>query len=269
MRPTIHITPRRTVGLLAAVLVGLVAIQLVITFCHLVLRVKVAALTNLFDMNREGNVPTLFNVLLFFLVSALFLMIARSQQGRPRWPWLLLAAMAGFLGIDEGSEIHEHFTFFTIRSIKDGTLDPNSMRWVFFAWTIPYVLVFGAILGVLIPWLVRLERRVRNGLFLAGSIYLLGAVVTEIIGGHVAADLLLHAPPDSAFGWLPCEAYTAGACFLYNDPLYVGLYTLEETLEMTGVIVAVGALLGHVGRLGARINMVFVDEGIRDPQTKP
>ncbi len=238
----------RAVLVLLVILAVLIALHGVVAIGHLAFHLRLGAMTKLFDVDIEANVPTLFNVLLFLVVAALFLMAGNMHTGRGRWPWYLMAAIMAFLGMDEGSQVHERFMNFTLRLLGDGEMRIGQMGWLFYAWTIPYLVGAAALLVLLLPWLMRIEARLRNGLLLAGAIYVLGAAGMEAFGGKTAERLLVDMRPPESYAWLPCDVYVASDCFLYADAGYVAIYTIEETLEMTGLILCIGVMLRLLAR---------------------
>lgn len=242
-----HFSASKGIIVLFAILACLLLLHGVVAIGHLVFHARLGAMTKLFDVDCEANVPTLYNVLLFFITAALFFMAGNMHEGRARWPWYLMAAIMAFLGVDEGSQIHERFMNFTLRLMGGGDMRIGEMGWLFYAWTIPYLIAAAMLLILLLPWLVRLEARVRYGLLLSGAVYVLGAAGMEAYGGKIAEQLLVaHASTD--YPWLPCDVYPTEGCFLYADPWYVTIYTIEETLEMTGLILCIGVLLRMLAR---------------------
>src|SRR5690606_23280057 len=171
----------------------------------------------------------------------LFYLHGKTEAGKKRRGWYLMAVVFIFLGIDEGSQVHEKFMFFSQRLLNTGGIRTADLGWFYYSWVIPYGLAAAGLVLVLSRWLFNLPPKLRRGLILSGSIYLLGAVIMEMASGK--ASLATYHPP-SDFPWLPCESYTDFAnCWLYMDPAYITLYTLEEILEMTGLILAVHFLL--------------------------
>jgi hypothetical protein len=95
---------------------------------------------------------------------------------------------------------------------------------------------------VLSPWLIKLSPVTRKRLVLSGLVYVFGAIFLEMAGGKLSRVLPFRDP--SNFPWLPCEIYDDPmACWMYMEPSYIALYTLEELCEMTGLILCIRALL--------------------------
>ncbi|MBX2978272.1 MAG: hypothetical protein KF905_03165 [Flavobacteriales bacterium] len=253
MQITLRLHAKPVVFVLFAVLAGLLAMHTFVALSHLVFQNEVSALTVLFDMDREANVPTLFNVLLFFLGAVLFYLLGRAEQGRDRWAWRLMVFAFIFLGVDEGSQIHERFMLFTLRLMgHDGTTGAE-MGFLYYAWIIPYFIAAVVLFGVLGRWLLRLEAQLRWGLLLSGAIFVFGAVFMESFSGNVAAGIVSNTWNPADHPSIPCHAYPAGQCMLYADPLYVALYTMEEMMEMSGLILCAGFLMRGLERREAKV----------------
>ncbi|MBS1546654.1 MAG: hypothetical protein JST38_19840 [Bacteroidetes bacterium] len=238
----IRLQSRETTRYLFTILGVLLALHLWVAFCHLVLHWKVEALTQLVDVDLEANLPTFFNVALFFIAAMLFYLHGKAEQGAHRRGWFVMAVAFCFLGIDEGSQIHEKFMMFTLRLMNHGKQDGGDLGWFYYAWVIPYGLATIALVVTLGGWLFKIRPELRKGLVISGTIYVFGAIFLEMAGGKLARTLPFQ--DASNFPWLPCNIYDdPGSCWLYMEPRYIILYTLEETCEMTGLILCIGALL--------------------------
>lgn len=245
----------RTTRSLFLMLGILVLLHLVVVFCHVVLHAKVEALTQLVDLDLESNLPTYFNSALFFIGAILFHLHGRTEAGKKRAGWYLMAAVFIFLGIDEGSQVHEKFMLFTHRLLNTGGIETADLGWFYYSWVIPYGLAAIGLLLLLSRWLFNLAPMLRWGMILSGATYLLGAVIMEMAGGK-AAQATYYPPSD--FPWLPCESYSdPGSCWLYMDPTYITLYTLEEVLEMTGLILAIHFLLRAIEDKGLTLSLAL------------
>lgn len=252
----LNISSRRTGRWLLLALGILFVLQWAINLAHLVAHRRFAAFTELFDMDREGNVPVFYNCFLFFFCSFLFYLNGRSHEGREARPWKLMAGVFIFLGIDEGSQIHEKLMLPTIRLLNHGQQTGTDMGWLYYAWYIPYGAAALVLLLVLTPWLLRMEKGLRARLLGTGVVYVTGAVVLEALSGKVAERDVTISPEQ--LSWLPCEVYDPGQCHLYANWRYVATYTAEETMEMLGLILCAMVLISvlekrkitFVGRMG-------------------
>ncbi len=168
----------------------------------------------LFNINRESSVPTWYASSLL-LVCAVFLgLIAWNKYvNREAYHrhWMGLACIFLYLSVDEGATIHEILTEPLQASL--GTGGPLFFAWVVVA--IPLVLLF--VLAYFRFWW-NLPSRIRTLFFLAGMIYVGGALGIEMIGAN--------------------QWYHDGGTSL----LYSTIGTLEEFCEMMGVITLIYAL---------------------------
>jgi hypothetical protein len=255
--------PRQLLRLLFSVLVLLLAMHAMVAIGHLYFRIEFGALTRLLDMDLEANLPALYNVLLFFLGAFLFYLVGRSEPAaKARSPWYLMAGVFVFLGFDEGAQIHEKLMLVTLRLMGHEEGSDGTLGWLYYAWTIPYGIAALALFAVLAPWFLRLETRLRWGFLVAGAIYIGGALVMEAYSGKVAESYMMNAGPDDDHPWMPCFAYPKGQCFLYTIPAYVMAYTVEEVMEMTGLILCIGVLADALERRRVRVEVSFGGERV-------
>ena len=180
-------------------------------------------LVRLFSLDQEGNVPTWFAQTLLASIAGLFGVIAlrRKDAGESRtWPWFFLSIVFVYLSIDEGAQIHELTIepFQNLLGIESGFL--------FFAWIVPMGLAILVATILLLSFFIRLDKALRNQLFLAAFVFLLGAIGMEMISG----------------------AYWESVDFVY-DMRYRVYNAIEEGLENTGSILAIVALYTHVKNL--------------------
>lgn len=194
-------------------------------------------LVPLFNLGLESNVPTFVASLLLLSSALLFLFLWRvdGTGDGPNNAWLLLAAVFGFLSLDEFSMIHEKL----IEPVRDA-LDVGGL--LFFAWIIPYAIAALVLALAVAPTIWRLETPFQALLALAAALYLSGAIGVEMIGGRYY------------------EAQGEVADLTYR--LY---QTLEESLEFAGAIVLIYTLLHLVGAR-APVTIVQIDF---EPRTEP
>lgn len=246
---------RQIVTTLFLFLALLLVMHLVVAVAHLFLHREFGAFTVLFDMDREANMPALFNVMLFFLGALLFFLLGRTSQGRDRWPWMLMTFIFLFLALDEGSQIHEKLMLITLRLMGSTGTSREDMGFLFYAWIIPYFIGVVVLAIVLFPWLIRLEPQLRWGLMLSGTVYVFGAIFMESYSGKVAEDIIKYPWDPASKPWMPCHAYISGQCMLYADAWYVTLYTIEEVMEMSGLILCAGFLMRGLERRQAKVTL--------------
>lgn len=175
------------------------------------------SILQLFDFNSENSFPTLYSFLIL-LLSAILLylvgMLTKRQGGRGR-AWFILSLVFLFLAIDESLMIHEALMIPVRESF-------NATGFLYYAWIIPYSILL-VLLGLsLIPFILKLPSDTRRNFILAGLIFVAGALGVEALAGwHV-----------TSFG--------------DNNLTYEVLYTVEELLEMLGIVLFIHALLKHI-----------------------
>lgn len=212
----ISLSPRRVAAVLAGCATLLLSLHVASEALHhaydkplihdLQLRVSV---------DEEASLPALFSAVMLLLCLALLLLIARAPATRRKLPWTVLGGAFLFLALDEAVAIHE------------GLMAHMSPRvggsgYLHFVWVVPYGIGTAVLAAVYIPFLRSLPRRSARLFVAAGSVFVVGALGFEMLGGKVA---------DSS-GY---EAFS-----------YTALSTAEETLEMAGVIIFVYALLAFI-----------------------
>ena len=175
-----------------------------------------------FNIDRERNLPTTFQALLF-LGSALSLTgiaIMRRLEG-DRWTrhWALLALVFLLLAWDEIVEIHERF----IEPLRRA-FDLQGI--FFFGWIIPAGIAVLLLCAAYLRFMLALEHRTRNLLIAAAVLFLSGAIIMEGIGGWYYDRI------DQA-----------------TNMVYVSMATFEESLESAGLILFVYAMLSYLSRI--------------------
>jgi hypothetical protein len=176
------------------------------------------------DLDGEANLPATFSAALLALVGLGFLFLAgeRRSRGERAWPVVVLAVVAGYLGLDEASELHESLALFAER--LHATLGLHN-----FAWLVPGVLLAVAG-GVVALRLARaLPARLRLRLVGAGVVYLFGALVMEYVTSFFLVDL-----PGTAELTAP------------QPVSYILLNAVEEGSEMLGALLALAAVLAEL-----------------------
>jgi hypothetical protein len=172
-----------------------------------------------FDMDREDNFPTWYASMSLALAALLMALIAewaRRVAGRWARHWQGLALLFVGLSMDELLELHERL----IDPMK-GLLHLDGLGIFRFAWVIPG-LAGVAVLGLAyLRFLGALPPRIRRRIVLAGALYVVGAVGFEMLGGAFESS--------------------AG-----RGLAYALIVAVEETLEMLGVAVLIGALLEYI-----------------------
>lgn len=161
------------------------------------------------SLSYESNLPTWFSSSQLLLCALAAGSIAHnSAQWRRHW-WFI-TGLAAWISLDEAAELHEHL---------GGYLGGTGV--FYFDWVIPAAAIVTMLVLVFVPFIRALHPPTRMRLIVAGVVYVSGALVMELPLGWWTEQ---HGPD------------TIG---------YALIDWVEETLEMVGVALAVGALLAH------------------------
>lgn len=219
-------------------LFGCAAVLLLLSLAGQVARLHLgvsgdAPLVHWFNVDHEQNVPTTFSVGLPLVACAILLAIARIEQVRrnpDRMRWIVLGLGFGLLAIDEAWQQHERLTH-TARSFLGG----GNLGYFQFAWVLPGLVVVITLVAYFWAFLRRLPSPFGWRFFIAGCVYVSGAVGCEMLGGRYAS---IHG---------------------LDNLGYVLLVTAEEGLEMSGVILFIRSLCQYVERQYGSITFLPVD----------
>ncbi len=167
--------------------------------------------------DTEASLPTLFNFLLIMLNIFLLLIIylsGRTQRDALNKYWLALCLLFFFLAFDEAAQLHEK----TVPIMRELLITHPLLH---FSWTPIGAAVSIAVFLLFLPFLKRLRRSVAMMMFLGGCVFVSGALGVETAAGvydfHYDRDWQYHL-----------------------------IALVEESLEMTGMILFGYALLLHI-----------------------
>jgi hypothetical protein len=215
----IVLSPRNTTFWLSAIAIFLLVAHLITIwmpyifegFEHWLVRVLFA----LFFIDGEGNLPAIFSTLLLLINAGFFLMVAKAagRAGDSSRIWLVLSIIFVFLALDESISIHERL------------IDPLRETWnlsgiFYYAWIVPYgigVVLLGAFW---FPVFWRMQKKLQLWFGLSAAVYLAGVIGLEMISGKYLVSMNES-----------------------KDIVWILMVTLEEVLEMAGLIILVYALL--------------------------
>lgn len=184
-----------------------------------------------FDLGFEPSIPGYFSSVLMLISSVLLWVIFQINQNESksqRVYWFSLSLIFLYLSVDEAVMIHE---------MADGALQ----RWLqtsgvfFLAWVIPAIVVVTIVGACYIPFLCSLDRQTRNLFILAGSVFVGGA-----IGMEMAASKIVEANELSSLK-------------------YAIFQTVEEGMEMIGVLIFIAALAGYIRKKTKEITFAIVE----------
>jgi hypothetical protein len=222
MRLEFTINPRK-IGLILGIIALYLAVQSIIAEYLLEAKMAgesggvVALFLDTLSVNAEETIPTWYSVAILLIASAWLAVIARakrSSQDRFSIYWIGLTLLFLYLSMDEGAAIHEILA------------DPlqkafNTTGYLAFGWQIvavPAIIIFGLLY---LRFLFHLPPRIRNLFIVAGVTYAGGALVGDAIGAN---------------------EWVSGGITL----TYLATGTLEELMEMLGVVVFIYALLSYI-----------------------
>jgi len=190
-------------------------------------------LVPMFYVGAERNVPTVFSVLLLSFAALLLALVARlkaREQSPYTARWMLLAGGFLFMAFDEGGQVHEVF-----REPMRQLLGDNATGIFNFAWVIPFGLLVLVLAAYFLKFVLSLPRRTAVFFVLAGALFVGGSIGMELVGGAYAE---LHGE---------------------DNPTYMLMSTVEETMEMAGVIVFIHALLRYIAECYPGVSLHFLD----------
>lgn len=170
------------------------------------------------NFNEEKNAPSIFSSLLHFFASFLLAFIGRSrlQISIQKKFWWALSFLFFFLGMDELLRVHE--------KLEGNSLEGFSGMFLY-NWIIYYSIALMILGFIFLKPLWKLPKKILKGFFIAGIIFLSGAIgVENFTGGYI-------------------QAHELSETSVINSPPVFLLYTIEELLEMTGVSLFIYYLL--------------------------
>lgn len=197
----------------------LVVLNIIAVFCkYLTDHPNAWGIIPQFELDNERNIPTYFSSFILLLSSVLLFTIAfrkRRQKDMYTWHWRLLAIVFLYMSVDESAGIHEMLIYPLRENFHMGGI-------FYFSWVIAGgLLVLG--LGIYyLRFLFSLEPKLRNGLILAGTVYVSGALGVELFGGYYADTYGL------------------------DNLGYAMITTVEETLEIAGVLLLLKTLYSYL-----------------------
>jgi hypothetical protein len=218
---------------------NLAAIILVMTSAHLVTewartRMGISGgmgLINLFALQEEANLPTIYSSFQLLMASVLLVWVSviSSQRGeRFARHWKGLAAVFLYLAVDESAKLHE-LSIMPVLHLIDG----HATGILYWPWVIPGMMFVMFLAVIYLRWFIALEPATRRVFLIAGILFVGGALGVEMAG---ASHVQSHGT----------ENYT-----------YSILVWLEETCEMTGVLVFIHGLLAHIQKFGGGLQLTI------------
>ncbi len=225
----VKLNPKRVAMAFLWVAATLAVINSVLLFFYFYLDDdELFGLIDFFDFDIEGNIPTLYSAVAVLFCSALLALVTHVNWHRPdgkRFYWLGLTILFFLLAIDEGTAIHEE-----VSTLLEDYMEATGP--LYFLWVVPYGIATLVLGLAYLKFVWELPKETRARFIMAGLIFLSGALGIEMLGAREAD---LHG---------------------YETVTYCALYTLEEMLEMLGIILFMYALLSHLAGETGRFSVV-------------
>jgi hypothetical protein len=223
---TIRITSARIAMVLAGVIFFLLTINLLIIYLHHVRGYEhLRGFIQGFYFDTEANIPSLYSAVAIVFCSVLLWLIGSlaSEKAKKRSSyWKFLSLIFILLAMDEFGSLHE-FMIQPLRGMMDRTSFDSD--YLYFAWFIPYMVLLLLLGLVFLKFFVKLPSGTRWLFIVGGVVFLSGAVGMEMVGGKYWA----------AQGWAVDGSDNV-------DLTYALIITLEELLEMLGIVIFIYAL---------------------------
>jgi hypothetical protein len=170
-----------------------------------------------FNFDEEANLPALYSSLALAFCAYLLSVIATIKKkgaGKYAKQWKILAFIFLYLAVDEMCSIHE-----LLIPILRGSMNTKGL--LYFPWVIPAFFLVIIFLIMFRKFILALPNKTKIQFILAGMVYVFGALGMELIGGYIADN------------------------YGYNM-VYGIASTIEELLEMFGVVIFINALLNYL-----------------------
>lgn len=180
----------------------------------------IAQVLKRFDLGHEPSLPGWYSSVALAFASALSFLIAvvkRRMQEPYLAHWYGMSAMLLLMAIDEAIMIHE-MSDNTMRDFLDAS-GP-----LYFAWVIPAFFAVLIVAAVYFRFLLHLDPRTRRLVFTSACLFVTGAIGLEMVAGVV---------------------FTIGDGV--NSLAHTISQSVEESLEMLGVLVFIYAMLDYIG----------------------
>ncbi len=233
-----RISPQKIIRVLSGLVSLLIVLGIAVQSLRLSLGEEVMRLKHLwwlmdkFDLDGEFNVPNLYQTLSFFLCVGLLAMIAQaaSKMKNPfARHWWCLAGFFFYLALDEGVELHE-MTIIPLRAVfgTDG--------YFYYAWVLLAVMIVPIVGALYLRFLWDLPAKFRWLFIAGGGVFITGAAGMEMVGGHIR----------KVYGLESLQ--------------YVAETIIEESLEMTGILIFIYALLCYLSHYVKEFQFQFIEQ---------
>jgi len=189
-------------------------------------------LVKLFYFDAEKNILAYFSTFNLFLCAALCYLIYKTDASRYFKRWFYLALVFVFLAFDELISIHEALTGPT-RALVQKALGTQQIGVLYYAWVVPYLVLLAVAAVYFYKFVFALPKKILINFIISAVIFVSGAIVMEMVGGVVAQK----------FG-------------MASFPFYLSA-TIEESLEMLGIIFFARTLVQYLNTLKESSDIIF------------
>jgi len=226
---TIYLPPKKTTRFLVILVSSLVLCSLFLQFSIYFLPDYFLrdTLAPVFNIDKEQNIPTLYSWSALLFCAMLLAIIAQAKKAvRDRHVnhWKLLAVIFAYLSIDEALSLHEKFIEPLRTSLNTGGI-------LYYAWVIPGAIFAIAVFLRFLKFINVLPAKTKRLFLMAGAVFVGGALGMELLSGAYAE--------------------------LYTDENFVTaiLTSIEEFMEMIGIVIFIYALLSYISSELKGINL--------------
>lgn len=184
-----------------------------------------------FYVDLEMNAPTFFNMLLLLaaaLLLAVVCFLARQKNDANLTKWAVLAVGFLYLAFDEILAIHDRLV-----EPMQAVLGGENLGILYYGWVVPAVAIIIYLVFYFFRFIMNLPSKTRFYFMLAAAVFIGSSIGFEFLEG-------MHAEVHGE-----------------NNLTYVILTTIEEGLEMIGVIVFIKALLVHISENFGELRLNF------------
>lgn len=174
-------------------------------------------ISHYFNFDQESNFPSLYSALALGFCSYLLGIITvlrKAKRGRYTKHWKALSIIFLFLAVDEACSIHE----LLIPVLRGAT---NARGIFYFTWVVPAFFLLLIFLFAFRKFILNLPSKTKILFLSSGVIYVTGALGMELVGGYIADNI----------------GYNA---------FYGIASTIEELLEMIGIVIFINGLLSYI-----------------------
>lgn len=200
-----------------------------------------------FDLDQEiNNVPTWFQsscLLLCSFLLAITALVRHEIKAKDTRFWGFMAFIFLYLSVDEAVSIHEQATV-PLRQLF------HTHGILFFAWVIPAVVLVGLLFLWSLKFLRNLPVQTRWLFIIAGVIYISGALGMEMVGAKYY------------------EIFIEPINNKIVDLIYILMTTVEESLEMCGMITFAYALLDHLSSEAVTVLVYDTEKSVETRQSR-